>query len=498
MPEYASRYLAFPASGELVEALMRVPVLEDRRTRRMCVERAQQRLGHRLHVAEFADKKRHIVEMVRAFGTLPQGWLHLVEAVRHYANDDLPSRRAAALVEAPLPPDGDPGHRAALEPLLSGLDRDTVPELPELFRHVAGDSFGPLPETTRTALEAYELLEQCNVPSDGIPRSLRFLHELAALIDPERGDPIRVWLIKHIRAVWSTDAQEMIDALRRSTGDWSRAYSGDAFLVIRLKPLTESPDQVALTCWTSAGDTWEPWQRDDLQLRLTDVPGCVATIIDREEKRLSNHEGGIVVEFILTLAMANTPVEDWRRPSPFGTPRYGLGKVSEYRPPLGMDYKVVIRSLERMEAQQVHRVWNARWKVLKGGAAGRLHRCEIGAGSQQGDLYAKLAHNQAIVLMTLGSSPDEEHGLSELMLGLEVGLPVLLWAHEGPLDDAEHAALLAVAETGAWDQLLETVRRLRFPPGTRDDGPDSRIAVLWDDPNRLPEMPGSMSRKQTF
>ncbi|WP_405479484.1 effector-associated domain 2-containing protein [Streptomyces sp. NBC_00009] len=500
MPERPSPYPAFPASEEqLVEALMRVSVMEDRRSRRMCVDRALHRLGQRLSVAEFADKKPHIVEMVRVFGAVPQGWLRLVEAVRYLADDDLASLQASALVESPLPPAGDPAQRAALDPLLSGLDRGSVPDLADLFRHVAGDSFGPLPRTTRTAREAYELLEQCNVPSDGIPRSVRFLHELAYLVGPERGDPLRVWLSRHIRSLADAGpgGQRMLEAVRTSTGSWRRDPGREAFLVIRLQPLTESPDRVALTCWTSTGNAWEPRQRDDRELRLTEVPDWVATLVDREEERLRNHHGGIVVEFILSLAMANTPVEDWTRPTPFGPRQPGLGTSAPYRPPLGMDYKVVIRSLERMEARQVHRVWNARWEVLRSGGAGRVHRCETGAGSQQQALYAKLKHNQAIVLMTLGSSPDSEHGLSELTLGLQAGLPVLLWAHQGPLDDTEHAELHRLAETGAWDDLLETVTRLRFSPRTRDDGPegsiDSRIAVLWDDPSRLPEVPESAS-----
>ncbi|RVU27463.1 hypothetical protein EOT10_09890 [Streptomyces antnestii] len=500
MSEYPPGYPDRPANEEqLVEALMRVTVLEDRHARRLVVDGALQRLGQRLSVVEHPDKKRHIVEMVRVFATVPQGLARLVEAVRYLSGDDLASLQAATLVDAPLPPAGDPAHRAGLDPLLSGLDRRSVPELADLFCHVAGDSFGPLPETTRTAREAYELLEQCNVPSDGIPRSVRFLHELASLVGPESGDPLRVWLSGHVHSLAGAgpEGRRMLDALRATTGSWRRDRGREAFLVIRLQPLTESPDRVALTCWTSTGNAWEPRQRDDRELRLTEVPEWVATLVDREEERLRNHHGGIVVEFILSLAMANTPVEDWTRTSPFVMRQPGLGESAPYTPPLGMDYKVVIRSLERMEARQVHRVWNARWEVLRGGRAGHVHRCETGAGSQQQALYAKLKHNPAIVLMTLGSSPDEEHGLSELTLGLQAGLPVLLWAHQGPLGDAEHEELHRVARTGAWDDLLETVTRLRFSPGTRDDGRegsvDSHIAVLWDDPSRLPEVPESAS-----
>lgn len=226
MPERPSPYPAFPASEEqLVEALMRVSVMEDRRSRRMCVDRALHHLGQRLSVAEFGEKKPHIVEMVRVFGAVPLGWLRLVEAVRYLADDDLASLQASALVESPLPAVARPAQRAALDPLLSGLDRGSVPDLADLFRHVAGDSFGPLPRTTRTAREAYELLEQCNVPSDGIPRSVRFLHELAYLVGPERGDPLRVWLSRHVRSLAAAgpEGQRMLDTVRSSTGSWRRA-----------------------------------------------------------------------------------------------------------------------------------------------------------------------------------------------------------------------------------------------------------------------------------
>jgi len=184
-------------------------------------------------------------------------------------------------------------------------------------------------------------------------------------------------------------------------------------------------------------------------------------------------------------------VEDWPRADPFGV----ADGEPAFSAPFGMEYKVVIRSLERMEARQLHRVWNERWQMLTNGARVDVHRCEQGDGAQQPLLYTKLKGNPSIVLMALGSSPDDEVGRRELMLGLRVGLPVLLWAHQGSLGDREHAAVDGFTGGDGWDALLDHVTRLRFSPDARDDGHEgvmrSRIAVLWDDPSRLPEVPES-------
>jgi hypothetical protein len=495
MAEYSSPAEGPETAAQLVDALMKVPVLDSLRYRRLCVDTALDRLRERLSVSEFDEKKPHLVEMVRVFGTVPQGWPRLAEAVQFLADYDLPSERAAALAHPSAPSGGDPAHRRELASLLAGLDRKSVPELGTLFSFAAGDGFGPLPEGVRTAWEAYELLEHCNVPTDGVPRAVRFVQEVAYVVGPRLGDPLRGWLSRHVRTATShgPEALRILENTRKATGSWRRGSSNAAYLVIRLHPCTDSPDHVWLTCWTSTGDAWEPRQRDDRRLPLAEVPSRVAALIDQEEARLRHHHGGIVLEFILPITMANVPVENWPRANPFG----GKAPDADFAPPFGMEYKVVIRSLERMEALQLHRVWNERWDVLARGAEGRVHRCENGDGSQKHLLYAKLKRDPAIVLMALGSSPEDPVGRNELMLGLQAGLPVLLWAHQGPLSDRDHAAANRVADSGGWDALLDQVTRLRFSPGTRDDGREgpigSRIAVLWDDPSRLPEVPESAS-----
>ncbi|MEV1082151.1 hypothetical protein AB0I98_28510 [Streptomyces sp. NPDC050211] len=481
------------SAARLADALMKVSALDDLEVRRICVVDAMERLRLRLSVPEFDDKKIHMVAMVRAFGSVPDGWRHLAEAVQHLADYDLPSRHAAALAHPVVAPLLAEPHQNELSELLAGLDRTTVPELAAVYHSAAGAHFGPLPGIVHTAWDAYQLLAHTNRPADGAPRTVRFLQELAVVLTPERGDAIRSWVSRQVRGSVqdNLEAQGILDKSRTHTGSWRTEPDHPAHVLIRLAPSTGSPDRVDLTCWANHGPAWAPRRRAERSLPMSEVRRCVATLIDREEIRLRAHRGSLVLEFILPFSLVNEPVEEWSRHGAFGEEKVWDSEFGG--PPLGQDYQVVIRSLERIEALQLHRVWNERWDVLAADAgSARMHRCDEGDGARHEHLYARLVEDPAVVLMTLGSPPDGQHGRSELLTGLQAGLPLLMWSRSGPL--TELARVLAEdALEGELTDVLGRLTRLRSAPGTGDHGGGGstgpRIAVLWDDPNRLPEVP---------
>ncbi|MCT7357263.1 hypothetical protein N4P33_34755, partial [Streptomyces sp. 15-116A] len=272
-----------------------------------------------------------------------------------------------------------------------------------------------------------------------------------------------------------------------------------ACLLIRLCPSVSTPDRVDVTCWTNVGDTWEPRRRDDTSVPRARVRRHVAALVDREEARLSRHRGGIVLEFVLPLALLNEPVEEWSRNSALGD--QAVWASEHGGPPFWQDYPVVVRSLERIEALQLHRVWNERWDVLAADtAAPHAYRC-IGDVREN---YPRLKQSPSVVLMTLGAPPDRPRGREELHVGLHAGLPVLVWSHTGPLTEEAQGAVEATLE-GPSGELLDRMVRLRCPPASQDDkgradGPRPGIAVLWDDPNRLPEFPEPVlsSKAETY
>jgi hypothetical protein len=257
--------------------------------------------------------------------------------------------------------------------------------------------------------------------------------------------------------------------------------------MVRIQRSTGSPDSVHVTCWSNTEETWAPRRRDESLVPAAEMRRHVATLVNKEDARLRDHRGGVVLEFILPVSLLNEPVEDWPRAGAFGDQLWD----STFQAPLGLEYHVVVRSLERMEALQLHRAWNERWDVLEGDGEPRAHRCARGDRTEKMRLYAHLKQNPSVVLMTLGSPPDEEEGRKELLLGLQAGLPVLIWSHQGALAD-EHAAAESALK-GSWSGFHEGMARLRFAPDPKDDRlastVSSRFAVLWDDPSCLPELP---------
>lgn len=483
--------VAARAAMRLADALMKVSVLDDLEVRRMCVDNALERLGLRLSVREFAEKKSHLVAMVRAFGSVPEGWRHLAETVQFLADYDLPSQHVASLADPEeVLPLHDEAAQDELALLLAGLDRKTLPGLAEVYAGAAGDRHGALPKAVHTAWEAYELLSHCNSVPGRAPRTVRFLQELATHLAQERGDEVRRWISRQVRAAAESDpeARRILEDSRRGARERAGRQPHPARLMVRLQPPTGSADRVHVTCWSNTGRTWEPRRRDERLVPTVELKRYVAEIVNREEARLRAHRGGVILEFILPLELLNERVEDWPRVGAFGEQSWG----NTLHAPLGLDYHVVVRSLERMEALQLHRAWNERWSVLEGESVARAHRCARGDGPARLQLYAHLKRNPSVVLMTLGSPPDDEEGRHELLLGLQAGLPVLIWSHDGALVEEQHTVAEAALKDGR-ENFHEGMARLRFVPDPADNAGapsvSSRLAVLWDDPSRLPELP---------
>jgi hypothetical protein len=495
MADRALRAVPDPEStARLADALMHVSVLDDLDNRRLCVREAMDRLRMRVSVTESSEKKIHVVAMVRAFGSVPQGWQHLTEAVQFLADYDLPSIHAASLAcPVALPAFVDTAEQE-LRTLLADLDRTTVPGLAEIYHTAAGEPFGALPKEVDTAWEALQLLALTNRPMDGVPRPLRFLQALAVVLPLDRGDAIRAWVGRQVRRTIDDPAvaQHVLDRSRADVGQHTATGIHAAYLVIRLRPSVSSPDRLDVTCWTNVTSRWEPRRRDDSSVHRDEVRRHVALLVDREEARLRDHRGGLVLEFILPVSLLNEPVEDWSRlglieDEPLWASEHG-------GPPFWQDYTVVVRSLERLEALQLHRVWNERWDMLTTRASdARAHRCENTGPDDDDQLYLRLKRNPRIVLMALGSPPDQARGKRELLTGLHAGLPVVVWNHNGPLTDEAHRTAEA-ALGGSPGELLNGMARLRSFPTPKHDGGEEHervtgVAVLWDDPNRLPEFP---------
>ncbi|MGR6999067.1 VMAP-C domain-containing protein [Yinghuangia aomiensis] len=293
--------------------------------------------------------------------------------------------------------------------LLDGLDKSSVPRLEAIHRHAAGDAFAVLPGVVGTAAEAYEHLARINLPADGIARSLRFLTDLAAVVPSDRGDALRTWISRQVRASAPEPqaAQAVLDDLLRGVSGWRQDAKSPAYLLIRLAP-SSSGNRIDVTYWTNYGTGWEPRRRDDRSLDADQVRAYVATVLDREEAHLHAHRGNLVVEFILPLSMIHEPVQLWSRHGVLAGRK--IMDTEFGGPPLHYDYTVYVRSLERIDTLHWHRAWRMRWEAPETQGGARMHRCRRGEGARHDGLYARLAGDPAIAVLGLSAPPDDPHG----------------------------------------------------------------------------------------
>jgi vWA-MoxR associated protein C-terminal domain/vWA-MoxR associated protein middle region 0/Effector-associated domain 2 len=225
--------------------------------------------------------------------------------------------------------------------------------------------------------------------------------------------------------------------------------------------------------------------------RLDDVEKLTEKIVTDTEVLLSERDDDIVLEFTLPIDLMNVAVERWRKESDSILPK-----------PLGSDYPVVLRSLERQRNPHWQRMWRQRWRHLHEAphSAGTYQSRPGDGGDQLARLEAQLLANPNLVAAVLSGAPTAEVAALELEIVLRCGLPVVLWHRAEAASRAASDAVKSFVDGGRLADLPERARALRLqargfagPEGHSHLG--QHLAILWDDPDRRPERgrPDSLS-----
>ncbi|MEU1673855.1 hypothetical protein ABZ752_17745 [Streptomyces roseifaciens] len=165
---------------------------------------------------------------------------------------------------------------------------------------------------------------------------------------------------------------------------------------------------------------------------------------------------------------------------------------------LGEDHQVVVRSLDRFTRRDLHGRWGQRWEAFVDGTAGRVHWF---AEDGRRHLYS----DPPPAVVVLSSPPAGAQGADgargrpdELAEALRVGVPVVLWDRRGGGDPSFRAALRTLLDGRDLRGLPGLVKALRIESGDCDpeeEGEDTvagrvgrHVALLWDDPRRMPVM----------
>ncbi|WP_167532754.1 caspase family protein [Streptomyces alboniger] len=303
-----------------------------------------------------------------------------------------------------------------------------------------------------------------------------------------RGDlPLTLPFVRHLAArspdpAWAERAEAWVDATRERLGAAPvpaapEADPEPAALHVRL---TEDPAGGGYwtRMWLHRDGAFEAVRDAELPLTLDAV---------REHLAGQLLTGGAAaparIEFHVPYGLLTTEFERWRLP--IGR----RGKAVE----LGWSYEVVVRCPDERDGlagSHWHRKWQ--WFKSHGGAHPEAVQ-HVTDGDVSGELGACLQATEPPVCVL--AEVSDEHLMDALDAVLDAGIPIALWprpGREGRPRGELATALRTCGGTGTPDvgRLPGVLKALRIPrPGAAAAGtrPPSPPALLWDDPERVPE-----------
>jgi nucleoside phosphorylase len=393
--------------------------------------------------------------------------------------------RAMLEVCRPFPELRQPGVERVLG-LIDEPDREQVVRLirqvadvdPRGLWHASAGELTPAPNVELTTVEqVLDHLSSVNTDADGLPPALAMVEHVAMSAEPNLRDQLREWNNRQARRLQVSDALR-----RRREHNYRGQLAGPAVpsvvVQIELDGLDRQRCQVSYWIQYRRGP-WQPQRGGDAkEVALALVEAEVARIVEKAET--SWYEGGeVTVEFVLPTVLMSLPVEWWRTHTD-----------SERPLSLGLDYPVVVRSLERMRATNHRRMWVNRWNSLF--HEPYKHHIHWGLTEDRDTELsawdAQLRVDDTINSVVLSEPPDQRGGRAELEMALRAGIPVVLWDRR-PHPPASIRTVILALTNGDPRELPQRMRRLRGDAaGTRmadrSTHPGRYIALLWDDPNR--------------
>ncbi|WP_431933287.1 trypsin-like peptidase domain-containing protein [Nonomuraea jabiensis] len=293
----------------------------------------------------------------------------------------------------------------------------------------------------------------------GEDRLARFLRALARTFTTETSQRrLRGWIRKHL----SSDT----------------AYTEpETAVIVRLDTVRDGYD-IEISALIGNEPTSEPWRTtvsDKLEVRAQVEAGF--TKIKRQVAGTAP-----MIEFVLPLSLLNEPVEEWE---------YG-------RDTPVVTHRAVLRYVGRLTDLDEWDPWAARAKCLSTRMPEdpQLLGCE---GDDPKRLYMRLTKEKDVCVLVSTARPDD----AILGKALHAGLPVIIWPRD-PCAEPQHETCQAALRindlirdiaTRAPADLPELIRKKRLQAyDKRDDEPHlgRNLALLWDDPERMPEPPAYM------
>jgi hypothetical protein len=461
---------------DMVNILQMSPTFTSEAGRHLALQMVAETLGRPPTVRSHAVERTQLIDIVYACAKSQDGLHALIEAAVRLEPE---TREVIALQQlldewqvAPLFFEDDwSAFRTALGDLV-------LPELVDLFRAATRSRLPRPPNHCKTAWQVFVYLAGSSAGNDGVPPYMIFLDQVSGLLPPHVGQELRVRNHRRASELGLTAALNAVP-LRRT--DPVNPHGLSSYLVIQLEPDGLDPDRYTLSHWYQWDVTaWHPQRGEDRIVQRLDLEDEVEHLINDMESDWSDSLDTVTVEFVLPWELINAPVDWWHKESSSDRPT-----------PLAMDYPVVVRSLERLRTRRWHRAWRARWQRLKHRPSLRTYWSRPTGEDYCTALETELKSDGEIASLILSQPPDSEGGRQEVEAALRAGLPVIVWHRSdcGGVQFREEISEL-MANGGLADMPIRAreLRRKAMRPPIRDDHIGRHLTVLWDDPERQPEM----------
>jgi hypothetical protein len=272
----------------------------------------------------------------------------------------------------------------------------------------------------------------------------------------------------------------LIDVMRRRADRSPIPEAPRLHLMIMLEPDAIDAGRCVLSYWRQDDpQVWPPARGQVGEIDMNELEYRVDEIIVGAERMWADQVASVVVEFVLARSMLNLPVLRWRKEHDSGSPRL-----------LTLDYRVVLRSLERMRNSHWHRAWRVRWDSMV--RTSGLHRIyPFGpVGSEEAPIDAVLSDplwGGAVLAEPPAPRPEPGAAPDVLTEALRAGLPLIFWHPSASQDDLRKLVeWLLDGDDGFLDLLgrrktgHHSVVGQRPAPGLLQD-----LVVMWEDPNRV-------------
>lgn len=465
---------------DMVEQLSACRAITTEAGLQLLIEMVSDTLGRSLQTRGHQAMRAQIVDIIFTCAKSPDGLPALVEAVARLVPETWTTEMLQLLLDewqaADLFTSDDWSvFRAALGDLV-------LPELAELFAAATRSRMHRPPTRCTTAWQIFVYLAGLNAGADALPPSMIFLDLLADIMPGDVGQEIR---LRNRRRASSWGLTPALNTARSHRESQPASPVTSAYLVIQLEADGVDEEQYVLSHWHQ-WDTgaWRPARGDVRLVHRDDLEKEVERLIFDIEATWSDGPATVTLEFILPWELLNAPVDWWYKES-----------LSTRPTPLTMDYPVVVRSLERLRTRRWHRAWHARWQRLKQDpGSARTYWSKPAGHDYHTLLETELKSDDHVSSLVLSEPPDGDNaGRKEIEAALRSGLPVIVWQRSGRHDSHFREALsLLVAAEGLADLPVRAreLRRqaLRLDPDARDNHIGRHLTVLWDDPERQPEV----------